>query len=75
MTGVVSLLVGFQFGEQGWGEPKAWALVLVAGLLLVGGCINELYTKRSPIIPPRVFKTRTTTALLGSAGIHTFSYM
>ncbi|KAK7019659.1 hypothetical protein VNI00_018044 [Paramarasmius palmivorus] len=75
MTGVVSLLVGFQFGEQGWGEPKAWALVLVAGLLLVGGCVNELYTKRSPIIPPRVFKTRTTTALLGSAGIHMFSYM
>ncbi|ESK84655.1 membrane transporter [Moniliophthora roreri MCA 2997] len=75
MAGVVSLLVGFQFGEQSWSAPKAWALVLVAGLLLVSGCVNELHTKRSPIIPPRVFKTRTTTALLGSAGVQMFAFM
>lgn len=32
------------------------SLIVVGGVLLLAACVNELYTKRSPIIPPRLFK-------------------
>ncbi|KAL0566008.1 hypothetical protein V5O48_016002 [Marasmius crinis-equi] len=75
MSGVVCLLVGFQFGQSDWGKPQAYGLVAAAAVLLIGGCINELYTKKSPVIPPRLFKTRTTTAILGSGSIHMFVFL
>lgn len=34
------------------------ALLTVGGVLLVVACVNEWFTKRSPIIPPRVFRVR-----------------
>ncbi|KAJ3869946.1 MFS general substrate transporter [Lentinula novae-zelandiae] len=69
MAGVICLLVGFQLGETSWSRTTI-ALVVVACVLLVAGCINEIYTKRIPIIPPRLFKTRTTAGLLISVFIH-----
>ncbi|KAL0064722.1 hypothetical protein AAF712_008268 [Marasmius tenuissimus] len=75
MLGVVSLLVGFQFGEHDWSSPQAYVLVVVAVILLVGGCLNEKYTKRSPIIPPRLFRTRTTVGLLAVGGLQMFAFM
>ncbi|KAI3602853.1 membrane transporter [Moniliophthora roreri] len=75
MAGVVCLLVGFQFGQINWTDPQAIVLVVIASLLLVGGCINELFTKRSPIIPPRLLKTRTTTAIMGSGAVHMFVFL
>ncbi|KAJ8087292.1 hypothetical protein PM082_006122 [Marasmius tenuissimus] len=75
MSGVVCLLVGFQFGQSGWERPEAYGLVVAAVVLLFGGCINELYTTKSPVIPPRLFKTRTTTAILGSGSIHMFVFL
>ncbi|THU98311.1 MFS general substrate transporter [Dendrothele bispora CBS 962.96] len=74
MTGVICLLVGFQFGQTSWSSPQTLALVGAAVVLLIAGCVNEVYTQRSPIIPPRLFKTRTTTALLLSVFIHGFGY-
>ncbi|KAJ3907430.1 MFS general substrate transporter [Lentinula edodes] len=73
MAGVICLLVGFQLGETSWSRTTI-ALVVVACVLLVAGCINEIYTKRIPIIPPRLFKTRTTAGLLISVFIHGFAY-
>ncbi|KAJ4475211.1 major facilitator superfamily domain-containing protein [Lentinula edodes] len=73
MTGVICLLVGFQLGETSWSRTTI-ALVVVACVLLIAGCINEIYTKRIPIIPPRLFKTRTTAGLLISVFIHGFAY-
>ncbi|KAJ3889428.1 MFS general substrate transporter [Lentinula edodes] len=69
MAGVICLLVGFQLGETSWSRTTI-ALVVVACVLLIAGCINEIYTKRIPIIPPRLFKTRTTAGLLISVFIH-----
>ncbi|THU98340.1 MFS amino acid permease [Dendrothele bispora CBS 962.96] len=74
MTGVICLLVGFQFGQTSWSSPQTLALIGAAVVLLISGCVNEVYTQRSPIIPPRLFKTRTTTALLLSVFIHGFGY-
>jgi hypothetical protein len=41
---------------------------------LIAGSINEILTPRSPIIPPRLFKTRTTAMLLVSVFIHAMAF-
>ncbi|CAE6446452.1 unnamed protein product [Rhizoctonia solani] len=74
MSGVVLLLVGFNSGESEWKSAKTIALIVVGGLLLVAGSINEIYTSRSPIIPPRLFRTRTTSMLLVSVFIHGMAF-
>lgn len=72
VSGVVCLLIGFNSSETTCnvillfqGTKSYWslgqsaetiALLAVGGTLLVLGGVNEVYTKRSPIIPPRLFK-------------------
>ena len=49
--------------------------LLVVGCILVAACVvNEIYTKRQPIVSPRLFKTRTTGALLISNFLHGLVY-
>ncbi|CAE6408597.1 unnamed protein product [Rhizoctonia solani] len=74
MAGVVLLLVGFNSGESNWNSAKTISLIVIGGLLLIAGSINEIYTSRSPIIPPRLFKTRTTAILLISVFIHALAF-
>ncbi|KAG8742710.1 hypothetical protein FRC10_000984 [Ceratobasidium sp. 414] len=74
MAGVVLLLIGFNSGETNWGSAKTIALIVVGGVLLIAGAINEMFTGRSPIIPPRLFKTRTTAMLLVSVFIHALAF-
>ncbi|KAG9086328.1 hypothetical protein FRC06_003147 [Ceratobasidium sp. 370] len=74
MAGVVLLLIGFNSGETNWGSAKTIALIAVGGVLLVAGAANEMFTSRSPIIPPRLFKTRTTAMLLVSVFIHAMAF-
>ena len=38
--------------------PATIALLVVGAALLFISAVNEWYTKRSPIIPPRLFKVR-----------------
>lgn len=70
VVGVVCLLIGFNFSEQSWSTAKTIALVAVGGALLVSAGVYEALTTRSPILPPRLFKTRTTAILLGTTLIH-----
>jgi hypothetical protein len=58
--------------------------------MIIAACVNEMYTTRSPILPPRLFKvcnvskmriridrvqqTRTTTLLLLSVFIHAIAF-
>ncbi|KAG8773549.1 hypothetical protein FRC12_002470 [Ceratobasidium sp. 428] len=74
MAGVVLLLIGFNSGETNWNSAKTIALIVVGGVLLIAGAINEMYTSRGPIIPPRLFKTRTTAMLLVSVFIHAMAF-
>jgi len=37
-------------------KPSTIALLVVGLVLLVSGAVNEAYTKRSPIVPPRLFR-------------------
>lgn len=74
IAGVICLLFGFNFSETSWSSPQTIAL-LVIGVVLLGLCaVNELYTNRSPIIPPRLFKTRTTGLILASNFLHAVSF-
>ncbi|XP_006457967.1 hypothetical protein AGABI2DRAFT_199095 [Agaricus bisporus var. bisporus H97] len=50
------------------------ALLVIGGVLLVIAGINEVMTKRSPIIPPRLFKTRTTAVLLITTFLHAIAF-
>jgi membrane-bound ClpP family serine protease len=74
MAGVVLLLIGFNSGETNWNSAKTIALIVIGGLLLIAGAMNEIHTTRSPIIPPRLFKTRTTAMLLVSVFIHAAAF-
>ncbi|KAG1741596.1 major facilitator superfamily domain-containing protein [Suillus lakei] len=82
VTGVVCLLLGFNSSETTWQSAETIALLVVGGTLLILGGINEMSTKRSPIIPPReslknltilslmAFQTRTTGFTLVSTFLH-----
>ncbi|GLB34845.1 putative membrane transporter [Lyophyllum shimeji] len=72
--GVVCVLLGFNFSESGWSKPQTISLLVVGCVLLVAGAVNELFTKRSPIVPPRLFQTRTTGLLLITTFFHAVAF-
>ena len=68
--GVASLLVGLNNGEKSWGRVDTYVPLAIGVVAIVLGAINEIFTKQSPVVPPRLFKTRTTAAILGLAFFH-----
>jgi uncharacterized membrane protein HdeD (DUF308 family) len=75
VTGVVLLLVGFNASETSWSSTETIVLLVLGCVFLVLGVINEAFTKRSPVIPPRLFQTRTTAVLIVSTFIHSFAFL
>lgn len=79
LSGVILLLLGFTSGETSWSD-KATIIELVLGVvLLLAATYVEITTKKSAIIPPRLFRTRTTACILvavycQSWGFITMSY-
>ncbi|KAF8136614.1 MFS general substrate transporter [Boletus edulis] len=71
-VGLVCLLLGFNSSETTWDSAETISLLVTGCILLVVYVINEMYTKRSAIIPPRLFKacTRTTGFILISVFLH-----
>jgi MFS-type transporter involved in bile tolerance (Atg22 family) len=67
---VVLLLIGFDNSQNSWSDAETVSLLVIGVVMLVVGSINEIYTKKSPIIPPRLFQTRTTTGLLMLTFLH-----
>ncbi|KAF8228465.1 MFS general substrate transporter [Tricholoma matsutake] len=72
--GVVCLLVGFDFSETSWSSASTISLLTVGCVLLVAGSINEIFTKRSPIVPARLFHTRTTAIILITTFLHALAF-
>ncbi|KAG8935996.1 hypothetical protein FRC02_005192 [Tulasnella sp. 418] len=73
--GVSCLLVGFTLGQDHqWSAPSTITLLVVAIVMLICGMVNEFYTKKNPIIPPRIFKTRTTSIFLFSSFLHAVGF-
>ncbi|GAA5974111.1 hypothetical protein JCM11641_003442 [Rhodosporidiobolus odoratus] len=75
VTGLAVLLVGFTNGESSWSSPGTIACLAVGPVILVAACFQELRTKRSAIIPPRLFKTRTTAGVLGGVFFQGFAFI
>ena len=69
-----SLLVGFNNGETSWSSKDTIISLAIGGAALVAGAINEIFTKQSPVIPPRLFHTRTTAAVLILNFFHGISF-
>ena len=73
VSGIVLFLTGLACGGDG---TYAWTSGVVLGTLIPGivcmilAVINELYTTRQALIPPRLFKTRTTGGVLISVFLH-----
>lgn len=74
ISGLAILLVGFTFGEQGWGQARTIACLVVGAAVLAAAIVVELKTKRSPIIPPRLFRLRTAAALLTGVFVQSFAF-
>ncbi|KAH9946136.1 MFS amino acid permease [Epithele typhae] len=74
VVGVVLVLLGFNFSETSWSQPQTIAPLVIGVVTLIAASINEIYTKRSAIIPPRLFKTRTTALILISVFLHAVAF-
>ena len=74
VAGVVCLLLGFNYSQTSWSSSQTIALLVVGVVLLIAGTINELYTKRSPVIPPRVMKARTPAIMMITGFLHAITF-
>jgi len=74
LAGTVCVLIGLNSGETSWSSAETIALLAVGCTLLILAWINEMTTSRSPIIPPRLFKTRTTGIILITCFIHALTF-
>ncbi|KAI0067168.1 MFS general substrate transporter [Artomyces pyxidatus] len=72
ISGVVCLLLGFHQSENSWNSASTIALLTSGCVVLVSAGFWEAWTSKSPIIPPRLFKTRTTSILLVAGFFHSF---
>ncbi|KAF8265941.1 major facilitator superfamily domain-containing protein [Lactarius quietus] len=67
----ICVLIGLDSGNEiGWSSAETITLLCVGCTLLILAAMNETFTTRSPIIPPRLFKTRTTRILLITCFLH-----
>ncbi|KAI9446080.1 MFS general substrate transporter [Lactarius indigo] len=74
LSGVACVLIGLNKGGTSWSSAGTIALLCVGPMLLILAAINEILTTRSPIIPPRLFKTRTTGIILVTTFLHAVTF-
>ncbi|ETW79037.1 major facilitator superfamily [Heterobasidion irregulare TC 32-1] len=74
IAAIVCLLLGFNQSEISWSSPSTIALLVVGCSLVVVATLWEMWTTRSPIVPPRIFKTRTTAILLIISFLHSLTF-
>ncbi|KAF7354705.1 Membrane transporter [Mycena sanguinolenta] len=72
--GIVCLLLGFNQSQNGWNKLVPLALLFAGFVALAFGVAIEMWTERSPILPPRLFKTRTTGLIFFTVFLHSFAY-
>ncbi|KAJ7048263.1 MFS general substrate transporter, partial [Mycena amicta] len=72
--GVVCLLLGFSQSQDGWNRAPTIALLVVGFVLILIGVWFESWTSKSPIVPPRLFQTRTTGIIFLTVFLHSFCY-
>ncbi|GAA6030021.1 hypothetical protein JCM8097_009218 [Rhodosporidiobolus ruineniae] len=75
VVGLVVLLFGFSNGETSWSSPATIACIVVGVVVLACAIVVETRTKRSAIIPPRLFKTRTSAAVVIGVFMQAFAFI
>ncbi|GAA5850767.1 hypothetical protein JCM8547_009084 [Rhodosporidiobolus lusitaniae] len=75
ISGIILLLVGFTNGESSWSTASTIAPLVVGIVVLLVACYVEITTKRSAIIPPRLFRTRTSAAILVGVFFQAFAFI
>lgn len=75
IAGIILVLLGFTNGQNSWSSVATIVPLALAVVLLLAGGVNEVYTSKSPIIPPRLFSTRTTAGLLISVFLHGIAFL
>jgi len=68
------LLLGFSQSQNGWDRPATIALLVIGFLIIVSGVWFDSWTTRSPVIPPRLFQTRTTGLIFATVFFHSFAF-
>ncbi|KAI0040909.1 MFS general substrate transporter [Auriscalpium vulgare] len=74
VSGVICMLIGFNNSETTWDDAETIALLVVGSVLFFLGGVNEVLTSRSPIVPPRLFRTRTTGIILITNLLHAITF-
>ncbi|KAF5311390.1 hypothetical protein D9758_018812 [Tetrapyrgos nigripes] len=74
VTGVICLLIGFNYSENTWSSTQTIVLVAMGASLLILSGVYEASTKKSAIIPRRLFRTRTTAVLMITTFFHAATF-
>ena len=78
VSGIVLFLTALAIGGNGtfaWNSSVVIGTIVPGLVCLIAAVVNELYTKRQALIPPRLFKTRTTGGVLISVFLHGVVFM
>jgi MFS family permease len=74
VAGIVCVLIGFSLAGTSWSQPATISTLVIGCVLLIAGAVNEAYTNKNPVLPPRLFRTRTTAGLLVSVFFHAITF-
>lgn len=75
--GVTLLLIGFQetqTAKNGWRSGETLGPLVAGVVMLVAAVFHELRTSKDSIIPPRIFKTLTTSGIMIGGFIHYLTF-
>lgn len=74
-AGIALLLIGFQGAQtSGWDSALTIASLAIGGVLFISTGFYEYFVAREPVIPPRLFRTRTTTCILLSSTLQSITF-
>lgn len=76
LTAIVIFLLGFTFAEtNGFSAPRSIACIVVGGVMFPVFTVYEFWLEKhhpdvKPLVPPRLFRTRTTALILVGVAMH-----
>ncbi|KZP00925.1 MFS amino acid permease [Calocera viscosa TUFC12733] len=76
MSATILVLLGLTWSiSNGWKDPRTLGMLISGLVLYIPAMWWEFYTKKDAIIPPRLFKTRTTGILMFNCLIHGIGFL
>ncbi|WOO79005.1 putative transporterc [Vanrija pseudolonga] len=73
-TGLI--IVGFSTAaDEGFGHARSYGVIAAGAVVGAGAIVYEFYTKRNPIIPPRMLRTRTVAFFLFGSFSQSFIFV